>query len=110
MIKNILQEYKTITEHIVENISNNDKDLNNLMDKREELINELFKDKNINLEEVRKIYISRGLLELDKKLKASIEEEQTKTKEEIKKLHKVKSANNAYEKNRRINSFFNAKI
>ncbi|WP_066892490.1 hypothetical protein [Clostridium nigeriense] len=110
MVENILQEYKKITEYIIQNINNDGKDLNNLMDKREKIINELFKDKNKNLEEIKKIYISKGLLELDKKLKVSIKEEQIKVKEEIKKLHKIKNANNAYEKNRKINSFINIKI
>jgi len=110
MLENILEEYKIITEYIIQNISNDDKDLNNLMDKREALINELFKHENINVKEVKQVYISKGLLELNKKLKNSIQEEQIKVKEEIKKLHKMKNANNAYEKNRKINSFFNAKI
>lgn len=110
MIENILEEYKTITEYIIQNISNDDKKLDNLMDKREQLINELFKDKNINLEEIKQVYISKGLSEIDKKLKVSIEEEQAKTKEEIKNIHKIKNANNAYEKNRKVNSFFNIRI
>lgn len=110
MVENILEEYREVTEYIIQNISNDDNDLNKLMEKREKLINELFKYKDISIEEVKQIYISKGLLELDKKLKYSIEEEQKKVKEEIKKLHKIKSANNAYEKNRRINSFFSTKI
>jgi hypothetical protein len=110
MLENILEEYKKITEYIIQNISNDDKDLNNLMDKREKLLNELYKDKDINLEDVKQLYISKGLLELDEKLKSSIQEEQIKVKEEIKKLHKIKNANNAYEKNRKINSFFSTKI
>jgi hypothetical protein len=110
MVDNKLEEYKTITEYIIKNISDNDKELNKLMDKREKLINELFKDNNINLEEVKQIYISKGLLELDNNLKYSIQEEQIKVKEEIKNIHKIKNANNAYEKNRKINSFFSTKI
>lgn len=110
MLENKLEEYKKITEFIIKNISNKDVDFNSLMDKREKIITELIDEKNTNLELIKEIYISKGLLELDKRLKNSIEEEQVKVKEEIRKIHKVKNANKAYEKNRKINSFFSAKI
>lgn len=109
MIKEILEDYKKTTEEIILNIKN-DVDIDELMNKREELIKELFKDVNINNEEIRKNYLSKGLEELDKKLKLTIEEQQLKVKEEIRIIHKTKSASNAYEKNRRINSFFSTKI
>lgn len=110
MIENILEEYKKITEYIIQNIDNDYENLDKLMDKREDLINKLFKNENINIEEIKKLYTLKGLLELDKKLKSSIEEERIKVKEEIKNIHKIKNANNAYERNRSINSFFNIKI
>ena len=110
MLENKLEEYKKITEFIIKNISNKDVDFNSLMDKREKIITELIDEKNTNLELIKEIYISKGLLELDKRLKNSIEEEQVKVKEEIRKIHKVKNANKAYEKNRKIKSFFSAKI
>ena len=110
MVANILEEYKTITEYIIKNIKNNDKDLNKLMDQRENLMMELIKNNSENLEVIKELYISKGLLDLDRKLKVTIEEEQVKVKEEIRKIHKVKNANKAYENNKKINSFFNRKI
>lgn len=105
----ILEKYKKVTEDIIVNIKN-DLDIDELMNKREDLIKELFKDENINKEEIKKTYLSKGLEELDKKLKLVIEEQQLKVKEEIRNIHKRKNANNAYEKNRRVNNFFSTKI
>lgn len=109
MINDVLENYKKITEEIISNIKN-DVDVNNLMDKREELINKLFEDEKININNIKEIYLSKGLVDLDKKLEVAIKEEQLKVKEEIRDLHKRKNANNAYEKNRQINNFFNTKI
>jgi predicted RND superfamily exporter protein len=109
MINKILESYKKITENIIINIKN-DIDIDALMDKRERLIKELFKDEDISNDNIKELYLSYGLLELDNKLKRTIEEEQFKVKEEIKNLHRIKNANNAYGNNKRVNSFFNAKI
>ncbi|WP_300383489.1 flagellar protein FliT [Clostridium sp.] len=108
MIEEILEDYKKITEKIILNIKN-DIDIISLMDQREKLIKELFINEN-NKEKVKEIYLSKGLLNLDEKLKISIDEEQIKVKEDIRNLHIRKNANNAYEKNKTINNFFNAKI
>lgn len=110
MIENILEEYKKITEYIIQNIDNDYENLDKLMDKRQQLIDELFKESNIDVEAIKQIYILNGILELDKKLECTIKEKQEIVKEEIRKIHKVKNANKAYEKNRKINSFFSAKI
>ncbi|ASW43120.1 flagellar protein FliT [Clostridium isatidis] len=110
MLENKLEEYKKITEFIIKNISNKDVDFNSLMDKREKIITELIDEKNTNLELIKEIYISKGLLDLDRKLKVTIEEEQAKVKEEIRKIHTIRNANKAYENNKKINSFFNRKI
>ncbi|MDV4149718.1 flagellar protein FliT [Clostridium sp. AL.422] len=108
MIDIILEEYKNITEKLIKYI-NNDEEIIKLMEKRQELIQNLFSYEK-NREEIRKLYLAKDLLRLDEELKFSIEEERNKIKEEIKNLHKVKNANNAYEKNRKINNFFNTKI
>lgn len=110
MIENILEEYKKITEYIIQNIDNDYENLDKLMDKRQQLIDELFKESNIDVEAIKQIYILNGILELDKKLECTIKEKQETVKEEIKKIHKIKNANNAYEKNRKINNFFSIKI
>ena len=75
------------------------------MDQRENLMMELIKNNSENLEVIKELYISKGLLELDKRLKNSIEEEQVKVKEEIRKIHTIRNANKAYENNKKINSF-----
>ncbi|MPM73191.1 hypothetical protein SDC9_120167 [bioreactor metagenome] len=109
MINYILEDYKKTTEKIIENIKN-DLDIDELMKKREELIKELFKNENIDNNDIKELYLTKGLLDLDRKLKLTIEEEQLKVKEEIRNIHKRKNANNAYEKNKRVNNFFSTKI
>lgn len=105
----ILNDYKKITENIISNLQN-DLPIDEFMNIREELIHKLFDQQCISKNEIKELYISKGLLEIDYKLKISIEEQKLKVKEEIKNLHNIKNANNAYEKNRRINSFFSTKI
>ncbi|GAA0085627.1 hypothetical protein UT300007_20660 [Clostridium sp. CTA-7] len=109
MINDILEEYKKTTEEIIEKLQN-DLSIDEFMSKREDLLHELFKQEDISNIEIKELYISKGLLEIDEKLKFSIEEQQLKVKDEIRNLHSMKNANNAYEKNRRINSFFSTKI
>ncbi|WP_291647794.1 flagellar protein FliT [Clostridium sp.] len=105
----ILDDYKKVTEDIITNLRN-ELPIDELMDKREALIYKLFDQQDINKEKIKDLYISKGLLDLDSKLKISIEDQKLKVKEEIRNLHNIKNANNAYEKNRRINSFFSTKI
>ncbi|MCR1950196.1 flagellar protein FliT [Clostridium sp. DSM 100503] len=109
MVDMILDDYKKITEDIISNLKD-DLPIDELMNIREELIHKLFDQQCIGKNEIKELYISKGLLEIDKKLRISIEEQQLKVKEEIRNLHNIKNANNAYEKNRRINSFFSTKI
>lgn len=109
MANRILDDYKKITEDIIEKLQD-DLPIDELMSKREDLLHELFKQEDISNTEIKELYISKGLLEIDEKLKFSIEEQQLKVKDEIRNFHSMKSANNAYEKNRRINSFFSTKI
>lgn len=108
MIDKILDDYKSITEKAIKSIED-DQELIKLMDEREELIKLLFAEDN-DREKVKALYLEKGLLSLDKELKLSIDKERLKVKEEIKNIHKIKNANNAYEKNRRINNFFSTKI
>ena len=79
------------------------------MEKREKLIYDLFNNHK-NKETIRSLYLSKGLLYLDKELKELILNEKNNIKEEIKNLHKIKNANKVYEKNRNTNSFFSRKI
>lgn len=109
MVENILENYKKITEEIIWNLKN-DIDINNLMNKREELIRKLFEDERINKDYIKDLYLSMGLLKLDEKLKLILKEEQAKVKEEMKSFHEKKNANNVYGKNINTINIFNKKI
>lgn len=108
MINELLNEYKSITISIIEKISNDEESLK-LIEKREEIIKEIFSEEN-NIEEIKKAYLDMNLLDLDEKLKSAIDNERAIVKKEIRNIHKMKNANNAYEKNRKVNNYFNAKI
>ncbi|MDB1941297.1 MULTISPECIES: flagellar protein FliT [Clostridium] len=108
MIQKILDDYKNITKKIIENI-NKDEEVIKLMEEREEIVKRLCSYGN-NKEEIKEMFFYQDLINLDKKLKSAIEKEKNQVKEEIRSLHKLKSANNAYEKNRKINNFFSVKI
>lgn len=108
MIEKILEDYKNITEKIIIDISK-DEEVLKLMNEREKLIKLLFSSEE-NKDKIRDLYLSMGLLNLDEELRLAIDKERLKVKEEIRKLHNIKSANNAYDKNRRINNFFSTKI
>lgn len=108
MILEKLKEYKEITLSIINGIENEEEALK-LIEKREKILKNLFSNEN-NREEIKKAYLELDLIVLDKKLKETIEKERILVKEEIRNLHNIKNANNAYEKNRRVNNFFTAKI
>lgn len=108
MINELLNEYKSITISIIEKIGNDEEALK-LIEKREEIIKKIFIEKN-NREEIKKAYLDMNLLDLDEKLKYAIDNEKLLVKEEIRNIHKLKNANNAYEKNRKVNNYFNTKI
>ncbi|GAA0821035.1 flagellar protein FliT [Clostridium tertium] len=108
MIEKILDDYKNITKKIIENIDK-DEEVIKLMENREEIIKKLCNYEN-NKEQIKEIIFYQDLISLDRKLKLAIEKEKNRVKEEIRSLHKLKNANNAYEKNRKINNFFNVKI
>ncbi|MEG0772989.1 flagellar protein FliT [Clostridium sp.] len=109
MVESILESYKKITEETIENLKN-DIDISKLMDKREDLIKELFEDEKINKDYIKDVYLSMGLLKLDEKLKLIIKEEQAKVKEEIRSLYEKKNANNIYGKNINTINIFSKKI
>lgn len=108
MIEDILDDYKNITKKIIKVISNDDEVIK-LMEEREQLIKSLFSNVE-TVENIKRIYLNKGLLELDKELKIAIENEKIKVKEELKKIHNQKNAKNAYDRNRPINKFFSTKI
>jgi hypothetical protein len=108
MIQKILDDYKNITKKIIENIDK-DEEIIKLMENREEIIKKLCNYEN-NKEQIKEIFLDQDLINLDRKLKSAIEKEKNRVKEEIRSLHKLKNASNAYEKNRKINNFFNVKI
>lgn len=108
MIEKILDDYKDLTEKIIRNISN-DIEVIKLMEEREKVIKKLFIYED-DKKKIKELYLAKDLLDLDKELKVSIEKEKLKVKEEIKNIHKIKNANNAYGKNKMKNNFFNTKI
>ncbi|MBS5937357.1 flagellar protein FliT [Clostridium sp.] len=108
MILEELKKYKEITLSII-NVIDNEEEALKLLDKREKILEKLFSNE-YNREEIKKAYLELDLIALDKKLKETIEKERVLVKEEIRNLHNIKNANNAYEKNRRVNNFFTAKI
>ncbi|MDB1922510.1 flagellar protein FliT [Clostridium tertium] len=108
MIEKILDDYKNLTKKIIENI-NKDEEVIKLMEDREEIIKKMCSYEN-NREQIKEILLNQDLINLDKKLKSAIEKEKNQVKEEIRSLHKLKNANNAYEKNKKINNFFSIKI
>ena len=108
MLENILDDYKSITEKLISNIGDVE-EVDKLINEREILIKSLFNNKE-NIERIKRLYLDMGLLQLDKELKRVIEGEKDKVRDELKKIHQLKNANNAYEKNRQTNKFFYAKI
>lgn len=108
MILEKLIEYKEITLSIISSIENEEEALK-LLYKRDKILDNLFSNED-NREEIKKAYLELNLIALDKKLKETIEKERILVKEEIRNLHNIKKANNAYEKNRRVNNFFTTKI
>lgn len=108
MIRELLNEYKEITLAIINGLSNED-DALNLIEKRDVILETLFASEN-NREEIKKAYLEMDLMALDKELKDVIDKERMLVKQEIRNLHNIKNANNAYEKNRRNNNFFSIQI
>ena len=108
MIRGLLNEYREITKFIIDNI-NNDKEVLTLIEKRENILKELFINEH-NRDEIKEIYLEMNLLELDEKLQKEILKEKLIVKNQMKSVHKRKSANNAYEKNKMVNNFFSTKI
>ena len=108
MIRELLNEYRNITKYIIENI-NNDEEALILMEKREDILKELFTNKN-NRDEIKELYLEMNLSDLNDRLQIEILKEKSIVKEQMKSIHKRKSANNAYEKNKRVNNVFSTKI
>lgn len=108
MILEKLKEYKEITLSII-NLIENEEEALKLLDKREKILEKLFSNEDYR-DEIKKAYLELDLIALDKKLKETIEKERILVKEEIRSLHNMKNANNAYGKNRRVNNFFTAKM
>lgn len=109
MIDELLNKYKNITETMIINLKN-DISIDYLMQKRIQLSEEIIKNDKEYDSNTTELYKIKGLLELDIKLKALLEEEMKKIKEEIKNLHKGKQVNNAYNKNRNISNTFSTRI
>ncbi|WP_411170326.1 flagellar protein FliT [Clostridium sp. MB05] len=112
MLEDLLEKYKEITKATLEYLKDDFKleEVDKAMVERELLIKEIFKGDTLANAQIRELYLSKGLLELDNILHDSIEKSQKKIKLEIAELNKRKNASNAYESNKRINSFFSTKI
>lgn len=109
MIDELLNKYKSITETIIINLKN-DISVDNLMEKRIQISEKIIKFDKEEIYNTKELYKTKGLIELDIKLRELLEKEMKKTKEDIKNLLKGKQANNIYNKNRNINNTFSTKI
>lgn len=109
MIDELLNKYKNITETMIINLKN-DISIDDLMKKRVQISEDIIIIAKEDVCKANELYKTKGLIALDIKLKALLEEEMKKVKEDIKNLHKGKQANNAYNKNRNINNTFSTKI
>lgn len=112
MIENLLEKYKDITKEAIKYLEDDSKleEVDKIMIERESLLKEIFNDTTIDNKLIKDLYLSNGLRELDNSLHDAIEKAQKKIKLEIAELNKRKNANNIYQSNKRINSFFSTKI
>ena len=109
MIKDYLLQYKGITEAIIVNIKN-DLDVENLMNKREEVLRELLENKTLIKQDIKNTYLELNLDKLDKILKEELNKAKEKTKEGLRKISQRKNANIAYGKSINTINNFNKKI
>ena len=112
MIENLLEKYKDITKEAIKYLEDDSKleEVDKIMIERESLLKEIFNDTTIDNKLIKDLYLSNELRELDNSLHDAIEKAQKKIKLEIAELNKRKNANNIYQSNKRINSFFSTKI
>ena len=109
MIEKILNEYKLINEKIINNIKGN-LDTDNLFQEKEKLISELIDSGNYKIEDVKSDFSKLDLEVSDKEVKTCIQGSMTEVKKEIYDLKTRKYANNSYNRNINLNSFFSTKV
>lgn len=107
-IKEIMKEYKDVTEEIIKRIDN-DENFEDLVNKRQEFLEQI-KSEDFQVEDLRKVVEELEILELEKRVSKKVLEEKEKVKEEIKNTQKQRVAHNSYGNNFGDFSFFNKKI
>ncbi|WP_418223618.1 flagellar protein FliT [Clostridium isatidis] len=107
-MEEIFNNYKNITRAIILNLKNG-LDVENLMNKREYIIKKIV-ESDFDKALLKEMYINKGIMKLDKELEEVIKEEQKSVRNELQSLYNRRKANNMYENNKKINSFFNRKI
>lgn len=99
--------YKKISLEIIEAINNDNIDiLNELFDKRQNILNE-----EKNKEKLKKELIKYGILDIDNNIKVLLSNNIDKIKDEIKEYKRSIQVNNSYIKNNKENlNIFNKKV
>lgn len=110
MIKDILLDYKNITEEAIEK-AKKDIDVNELIEKREEIIEKLKDEDKEKLKEVLTAFNKEFNIEENEKLLfKELERRRKYIKEELDTIRKRKLMRNNYGNNIGRNNFFNKKI
>ncbi len=99
--------YKKISLEIIEAINNDNIDiLNELFDKRQNILNQ-----EKNKEKLKKELINYGILDIDNNIKVLLSNNIDKIKDEIKEYKRSIQVNNSYIKNNKENlNIFNKKV
>lgn len=107
-LRELLEKYKGISLELIKEIRE-DANTEELMEERQNLLTEIERN---DLSKEEKIAIGKefNILEVENQVKESIEEEQRKLKEEIRKISIKKQANKGYRENINSINFFNKKV
>ncbi|MFL0165431.1 hypothetical protein [Candidatus Clostridium helianthi] len=93
-VSEYLEEYRTLTLSLINNIQNSS-ELNNLIEKRENIL-QLVNTVEFDKEEIKIIGSSLRILELEEELQTVIKKEKVKVRNQIEKLSKARQANTNY--------------
>lgn len=105
---NIFNEYKKINLEIINSIQEDNENIE-LLEKRSEILNEIF-SLELPRDELKKIYIDMGLMELDIQVEKVLKEKIEMVKSDIRKLAIGKEANRGYGAINRPKNFFSRNV
>ncbi|RDY24506.1 hypothetical protein CHF27_002380 [Romboutsia maritimum] len=99
--------YKEISLKIIKTLNDEQfEEIDYLLQQREDVLNE-----EIKKDELKKMLIENGLLEVDKQIKSLFDEKMTKIKDEIKEHKRLNQANSSYINfNKEKLNIFNKKV